>query len=71
MALPPPPAGDEVCPQYTVGTGTYADTPAGQLPQDGVAWRKELLDAGLLEQIRLYYRRDFELYASASTGEVA
>jgi len=66
----PPPAGDEVCPQHTVSTGTYADTPAGQLPQAGVAWRKELLDAGLLEQIRLYYRRDFELYASARTGEV-
>lgn len=65
-ALPLPPEDVKSVSVHVVAAGAYVDTLPGQLPLGSVAWREELLDTRLLEQIREYYQRDFELYASAS-----
>ena len=44
---------------------SYADIPAGQLPEDAGQWRARLLDKPLLEMIEDFYAKDFTLYNRA------
>jgi hypothetical protein len=58
-------------PLQTVAEAAYADTPAGQLPEDAAQWREKLVDEALLEMIKDFYASDFALYNRTADNKLA